>query len=172
MLGQRLAPQGFYLSVPAGNVSNAPEAVAVGRLEGRDTYFQTWNGGSSLVPGSCLLTSPRRPALLHSWFTGLHQAACETLPKAFPQPTLARILPQSAGLRESLPAGVTGNWTSVLSAPDKKASRYRSKTSVLWNSNIPPPKTLSAHSSFHHTRAKQEQVSHGPWTLSEATREV
>lgn len=120
-------------------MSNTPAAVAVGRLEGRDIYFQTWYGGSSLVLGSCILTPLRRPALLHTWSLGLHQVACKMLSKAFPDPTLARILPQLAGLRDSLPAAVIGNWTSVLSVPDKKAGRYSSKMPVLWNPNVPPP---------------------------------
>lgn len=120
-------------------MSNSPAAVAVGRLEGREIYFQTRYGGSSLVLGSCLLTPPPRPALLHTWSIGLHQVACKMLSKAFPDPTLARILPQLAGLQESLPAGVIGNWASVLSVPDEKAGRYSSKMPVLWNPNDPPP---------------------------------
>lgn len=121
---------------------------------------------------SCLLTPLPRPALLHTRSVGLHRVACNTLSKASPDPTLARILPQLAGLRESLPAGVTGNWTSIPSVPDKTAGCYSSKMPVLWNPNVPPPEMLSTYSSFHHTSAEKEQVSHGLWTLSEATGEL
>lgn len=59
-------------------MSDTPAAVAVGRLEGRDTYFQTWYGGRSFVLGSCLLNPPHRPALLHMWSIGLRVPRAHT----------------------------------------------------------------------------------------------